>query len=258
MSRRRGRATVRTIRDIPLFSSEDEERDWWATHELGEELLAELRPGQADLADLMPIGLRAAEAPQVQLPLWIAKKHLAYIRRAGERPLRISTDVTRDDARLHHALVSIVFSAAAVEAGLNLYITAPALLVSDEKLRRFFGLLSSKYARLSVPQKLSFVGETYPTLRSDPLVGKIRELFNRRNELVHAQPLYADVLDIRDDVLEELEREPDRTRKVSAQDFEKLPSLVGGGGLSSEDIGRAFEYYEAAASFLDLLRLGPE
>lgn len=32
------REIVRSLEEIPEFTSEDEERDWWATHDLAEEL----------------------------------------------------------------------------------------------------------------------------------------------------------------------------------------------------------------------------
>jgi hypothetical protein len=33
------RELVHSLEEIPMFASEDEERDWWAAHELSEELL---------------------------------------------------------------------------------------------------------------------------------------------------------------------------------------------------------------------------
>ena len=34
--------TIRSVRDIPQFGSEDEERDWWETHDLSEHLYDDL------------------------------------------------------------------------------------------------------------------------------------------------------------------------------------------------------------------------
>jgi hypothetical protein len=36
--------TVHRLEDIPEFANEDEEADYWATHDLGEEILAQMRP----------------------------------------------------------------------------------------------------------------------------------------------------------------------------------------------------------------------
>jgi hypothetical protein len=40
------RKSVRSLRELPVFSSEDEERDWWAAHDLSEELYDQLQPAQ--------------------------------------------------------------------------------------------------------------------------------------------------------------------------------------------------------------------
>jgi hypothetical protein len=38
MSKKQERTVVRSLEEIPRFISEDEERDWWATHDLADEL----------------------------------------------------------------------------------------------------------------------------------------------------------------------------------------------------------------------------
>lgn len=40
--------TVHSWNDVPKFRSEAEESDWWATHDPGEELLAEMQPVPLD------------------------------------------------------------------------------------------------------------------------------------------------------------------------------------------------------------------
>lgn len=50
IARRSKMAIVRRLEDIPAFASEDEEREWWATHDLSDELYAELRSNAADPA----------------------------------------------------------------------------------------------------------------------------------------------------------------------------------------------------------------
>ena len=41
--RRKRVKTVHSLSEIPPFSSEDEEREWWATHDLSEDLYDQLR-----------------------------------------------------------------------------------------------------------------------------------------------------------------------------------------------------------------------
>jgi hypothetical protein len=38
MRKKQERVLVRSLREIPRFASEDEERQWWATHDLADEL----------------------------------------------------------------------------------------------------------------------------------------------------------------------------------------------------------------------------
>lgn len=247
---------VQSLGDVPQsFASEDEERDWWASHEFSDDLYDKLpRPGWHEL---LPLGLRARQAGQVELPLFIAKKHLDYIRRIGERPVRISTDVTRDDIRLHHALVAIVFTAVAVEAGVNIYITAPALYATDERQRRFFALLATRFARgIGISQKLDFLQKTSSELLSNELVTTIRHLFERRNQLVHAGLTYAEPLGLRDDLSDEGEGIPDgAAASAISADLKPRPGLTGSIMLSSEDLQAAFEYYGAAEELLERLPL---
>lgn len=247
---------VQSLQDVPRsFASEDEEREWWATHEFSDDLYDQLpRP---DWLELLPLGLRVREAGQVELALFIAKRHLNYIRRAGKRPLRISTDVTRDDVRLHHALVAIVFTAVAVEAGVNIYIAAPALHMTDERQRRFFALLATKFIRrIGTSQKLDFLQESCSELASSEVVTTVRRLFERRNQLLHAGLTYAEPLALRDELIEEAEDALNGAAgEATSADLEPRPGLTASSGLSSEDLHAAFDYYRAAEELLDRLPL---
>ncbi len=46
---------VRSLGEIPDFSTEDEERDWWAEHELSEELWNSLPDATAELDEIAPL-----------------------------------------------------------------------------------------------------------------------------------------------------------------------------------------------------------
>lgn len=58
------RRTVKKIKiihsfdEIPEFSSEDEERDWWATHDLSEQLYDQLEDARAELDEILPLSER--------------------------------------------------------------------------------------------------------------------------------------------------------------------------------------------------------
>lgn len=45
---------VRSLREIPVFASEDEEREWWATHDLAEGLYDQLQSSEAGEALSVP------------------------------------------------------------------------------------------------------------------------------------------------------------------------------------------------------------
>jgi hypothetical protein len=76
---------------------------------------------------------------------------------AGQHPANILRK-RREDGRIPDTESAInnvvwvtVFSAAAIEAGLNTFITTPLLLIPDENLRAYFGVLATKHLRLNMP-----------------------------------------------------------------------------------------------------------
>jgi hypothetical protein len=46
---------IHSFDEIPKFSSEDEEREWWATHDLSEQLYDQLEESQAELEEILPL-----------------------------------------------------------------------------------------------------------------------------------------------------------------------------------------------------------
>jgi hypothetical protein len=44
---------VRSLDEIPSFASEDEEREWWATHQLSEELYEQLEDASSELDEIL-------------------------------------------------------------------------------------------------------------------------------------------------------------------------------------------------------------
>jgi len=57
ITRKPRRKTIRSVEEIPTrFASEDEEREWWATHDLSEELYDQLEATPSNAEDLLALG----------------------------------------------------------------------------------------------------------------------------------------------------------------------------------------------------------
>jgi len=48
-------SVIHSLDEIPEFSTEDEEREWWATHDLSEQLYDQLEDSQAELEEILPL-----------------------------------------------------------------------------------------------------------------------------------------------------------------------------------------------------------
>jgi hypothetical protein len=46
---------VRSLDEIPEFSTEDEEREWWAVHDLSEQLYDQLEDSREELEEILPL-----------------------------------------------------------------------------------------------------------------------------------------------------------------------------------------------------------
>jgi hypothetical protein len=156
------RIIVHSDSEIPLFSSEDEEREWWETHDLGEEFL----PRYEHLDSLLFMGSRASEAPQVEFPLALARRSLRTMRRPARRRGYLY------DRKVQDAVSAITFAAAALEAGLNLYYaTAPQQAKTSKR----------KMAGTSVAKMLDHLLSTEEERPSPALVARLRQLLRRRD-----------------------------------------------------------------------------
>jgi hypothetical protein len=207
---------IRKVIDHPdqvpdSFKSEDEEREWWANHDFSRRYVERSHPGWDGIGQFLFAPRVATRVPHVEHALRIARKHLARVR--PERPLERSPFY---EARYEHAISAIIFSAAAVEAGLNLYLLAPKLRVSSDFKTVVVGL--PEEVRLPAHRKLKIVSKSCEALHRPPeLVRRVEELLTRRDALAHALP-------------------PNR-------------------GDAEQDLRRAREHYEAAYAFLDRLLL---
>ncbi|MCJ7743817.1 MAG: hypothetical protein MUO99_04565 [Dehalococcoidales bacterium] len=179
---------------------------------------------------------------EVKRLLAVAKRHFGYITRSRSKTITLPGDL-----KLDHAIVASIFSAAAIEVGLNLFITIPILLIKDENIRRFFGVLVSKHLRLSVREKIQFAYEFCPQIKRDKvLLRKVRALFAYRNSVLHSSPEYAEPLGLPDLDWEEL------PSKITEEDLIPQPQLSSR-GTSSSEMEEAFQHYQTALDFLGKL-----
>jgi hypothetical protein len=179
---------------------------------------------------------------RVKRLLSIARRHLGYIAKSRSKTITVPGDL-----KLDHAIVASVFSAAAVEAGLNLFISIPILFVKDENVQRFFGVLVTKYSRLSVRQKIEFACEFCPQIKQDKALLKgVYALFEYRNSVLHSSPEYAEPLGLPDLDFEEL------PSMITEEDLIPHPQLLSQ-GTSSAGIEEAFQHYRTASDFLGKL-----
>jgi len=179
---------------------------------------------------------------EVKRLLAIAKRHLDYITRSRSKIVTVPGDL-----KLDHAIVASIFSAAAIETGLNLFITIPILLIKDANTRRFVGVLLTRHSRLSVPQKIEFACEFCPQIkRNKALLKRVRALFEYRNSVLHSSPEYIEPLGLPDLDWKEL------PSKITEEDLVPHPQLVLG-RTSSSEVREAFQYYQTALDFLGKL-----
>lgn len=150
-----------------------------------------------------------------------------------------------------NALVASIFSAAAVEAGLNLFIAAPVLFIRDDTLRRFYADFITRAARSSVRDKLKFVKRVCPEI-GKTLMGRVRRLFEYRNAAPHSTPEYGEATKaVRPAVWKRVRS----GESLTDADFEIPPSpFLTGRGSGTEEIELASEHYATAKTFLTLLK----
>ena len=75
--------TIHSWDDVPTFTSEAEEADFWVTHDLGEELLAQMTPhGDTELPAprprTKPVAIRFDETTLARVRALAARRHKGY------------------------------------------------------------------------------------------------------------------------------------------------------------------------------------
>lgn len=134
----------------------------------------------------------------------------------------------------HHAVVSSIFSAFAVEYALTELIWAKCFFQTPEPHRRISLLYASKTR--TIPEKLEFVRKT--TQIPDALVRKMQKLFDYRNRIAHCHVKASEGRVLKVDSVESLVRQGKRDELDAA--IERF--LKGDEGVLralTDDVGKA-------------------
>jgi hypothetical protein len=175
------------------------------------------------------------ESTEVTRYLMIAKRYARYIKSARE--IRIPGIIC------DHATIVNVFSAAAIEAALNLYIAIPLLTIKKRQIRAFYGTLLTKHLRLSVRKKISFAKSFSKEMKEEAkLLGEVNAIFDSRNSYLHASPIYSESSGI----------DFSKLRGVSFKGFKTYPQLTVS-SFSSQDVIESLRHYSIAVKFIKLL-----
>jgi len=109
--------------------------------------------------------------------LEIARRELDRLKQCAE-PVVVGSKYSD---HFHHAVVSSIFSAFAVEYALTELVWAKCFFQTPEPHRRISLLYASRMR--TIPEKLEFVRKT--TKVPNALISKIQELFDYRNRIAH-------------------------------------------------------------------------
>ena len=157
--------------------------------------------------------------------------------------------------KVDHAIVSIIFSAIAVESALNLAICLPVLRVKNRAQRIYFGTLLTNFFSANIPKKLTFLFRIYPTLKTEKELRKnIQDLFTFRNKVVHSTPTYSEARDP-PEVFEYMEEEGLTAYSFNENVLSTKPTLhmKGVSNLFVDMLSLAEGYYKVAEEFVNLL-----
>jgi hypothetical protein len=171
----------------------------------------------------------------------IAKKHLDYIEKKQTKVLNIP-GIIED-----HGLVTSIFSAASIEAAINLYILIPIVYINNSETRIFYGDLISHYFRSPIHLKLKFICERFPDIgKNKNLLKRVNKLFSYRNLIMHSSPEHWELSDltIYSDGIKYSGK-----LKVSLPEL-KFDSKFGG----EEEIKLAHKHFKTAEDFISKLR----
>lgn len=187
---------------------------------------------------------------EVKRLLCVAARYLKRAKKIkGESPSRL---------KIENAIISSIFSAAAVEAGVNVFLKLPILAIKDEYIQNLYGYMLNELRGLSAPRKVQLVSRFCTKLKdNNKLAKQIQDLFSHRNKILHVSPEYVERLGLPEDYFLE---GPDagevingiRSRKISVEQLVRNAAIMfsppGDTSLRS-----AVEHYYVAEEFLKAL-----
>lgn len=161
-------------------------------------------------------------------------------------------------AKIENAIISSVFSAAAIEAGVNIFIKLPLLFIKDRYTQNFYGHMLNELKGLAAPRKVELVSRFCSGLRGNKdLRRRVQELFIYRNKILHVSPEYVERFGLPEKIFED-EAIGDnaagtvRSREISEEELVREPGIM----LtppSEMSLRAAYEHYEIAEEFLQNL-----
>jgi hypothetical protein len=197
----------------------------------------------------MPLGVEyhIGSNEEVRRLLYVSARYL-------KRSKRIKGEIV-SKLKIENAIISSIFSAAAIEAGVNIFLKLPILAIEDEYIQNLYGYMLNEIRALSAPRKIQLVSKFCRKLiNNKKLVRDVEGLFSYRNRILHVSPEYVEQLGLPDDLfLEESEgddfRNNTRSKEISIEQLARKPAIIFSppGDMS---LRAAVEHYYVAEEFL--------
>ncbi len=95
--------------------------------------------------------------------------------------------------KIELAIVSSVFSAAAIETGLNVFLTLPVLFIKDNYIQNLYGSMLNDFKAIPAFKKVALASRFCSKLKGNrKLIASVNDLFAYRNKILHVSPTYAE------------------------------------------------------------------
>lgn len=170
--------------------------------------------------------------------------------RASARYLNRAKKVKGDRVsatKIENAIISSVFSAAAIEAGMNIFLKWPLLFINDKYVQNFYGQMLNELKGMPAPRKVDLVSRFCSGLRGNKRLRKrTQELFSYRNKILHVSPEYVERFGLPDNFFD---KGPIETREISVEELVRKASIEFT-PPSDMSFRAAVEHYEIAEEFL--------
>jgi PhoPQ-activated pathogenicity-related protein len=79
----------------------------------------------------------------------------------------------------------VVFSAATIDAALNIWLSYPVYYIEDRRIMHFFADLQKRYTKASIHEKLRVLMANASSMKVRELRRPVEQIFQARNQLVH-------------------------------------------------------------------------